>query len=55
MARNKYDTDEVLTTSFNIKHFARAIVYAKRHAKLIIIALISLIQLIYLKKREEVY
>ncbi|MBQ4051225.1 MAG: ABC transporter ATP-binding protein, partial [Oscillospiraceae bacterium] len=40
MARNKYDTDEVLTSSFNIQHFGRAIIYAKRHAKLIIIALI---------------
>ena len=40
MARNKYDADEILTSSFNIKHFTRAIVYAKRYAKLIILALV---------------
>ena len=39
MARNKYDTDEVLTSSFNIKHFARAAVYAKKYAKMMILAL----------------
>ena len=40
MARNKYDADEVLQSEFNIKHFARAIVYAKKHAKMMILALV---------------
>lgn len=38
-ARNKYDIDETLETPFNIKHFARAAVYAKAHLPRIILAL----------------
>lgn len=37
--RNKYDVDETLESPFNIKHFKRAAVYAKKHSKLMIAAL----------------
>lgn len=40
MARNKYDVDETLETPFNIKHFTRAAVYAKKHTKLMLLALL---------------
>lgn len=38
--RNKYDIDEKLESPFSLKHFSRAIVYAKIHAKSMIIALL---------------
>ena len=37
--RNKYDVDETLESPLNIKHFKRAAVYAKKHSKLMIVAL----------------
>ncbi|MCI8600423.1 MAG: ABC transporter ATP-binding protein [Oscillospiraceae bacterium] len=40
MARNKYDVDETLESPFSIKHFARAAVYAKKHVKSMLLALL---------------
>jgi ATP-binding cassette subfamily B multidrug efflux pump len=37
--RNKYDVDETLESPFNIKHFKRAAVYAKKHARWMALAL----------------
>ncbi len=37
--RNKYDVDETLESPFNIKHFKRAAVYAKKHARWMVLAL----------------
>ena len=37
--RNKYDVDETLETPFSFKHFKRAVVYAKRHTKKMILAM----------------
>ena len=39
--RNKYDVDETLETPFSFKHFKRAAVYAKKHTKWMVIALVS--------------
>lgn len=39
--RNKYDVDETLESPFNIKHFKRAAVYAKKHSKLMVAALVA--------------
>lgn len=39
--RNKYDVDETLETPFSFKHFKRAAVYAKKHTKWMVIALIA--------------
>lgn len=38
--RNKFNIDEDLDQSFNIKQFARAIIYVKRHAKKLLVAFI---------------
>jgi len=38
--RNKFDVDEELEQQFDIKQFARAMVYVKRHAKALIVSLI---------------
>lgn len=40
MARNKYDIDEVLESSFDIKHLKRAMVYVSRYKKRMIISLL---------------
>ena len=40
MARNKYDVDETLETPFSFKHFTRAAVYAKKHARSMLLALL---------------
>ena len=37
--RNKYDVDETLESPFNIKHFKRAAVYAKKHVKSMVLAM----------------
>ncbi len=38
-ARNRYDVDETLQSAFSFKHFRRAIRYARRHTKRMILAL----------------
>ncbi|MCX7658221.1 MAG: ABC transporter transmembrane domain-containing protein, partial [Oscillospiraceae bacterium] len=40
MARNKFDIDEELESPFDIRHFKRAMVYVKKHAKKMIAALL---------------
>lgn len=39
--RNKYDVDETLETPFSLKHFKRAAVYAKRHTKRMVFAMLA--------------
>lgn len=40
MARNKYDIDEELESPFDIRHFKRALVYAARYKKQVIISML---------------
>jgi ATP-binding cassette subfamily B multidrug efflux pump len=40
LARNKFDVDETLETSFGVKHLARSFVYIKKHAKKMIFAIV---------------
>ena len=39
--RNKYDVDETLETPFSFKHFKRAAVYAKRHTRKMVLAMLA--------------
>ncbi len=40
MARNKYDIDETLESPFDIRHFRRALVYAAKYKKQVIISML---------------
>ncbi len=39
MARNRFDVDETLETPFNMKHLMRAMVYIKKHSKVMALAI----------------